>query len=101
VPTRRLGDPRVRAGVCAGQPDLRHDVVFFAHEPFYDGGQVGEGNEEHTDTFGRTSGSLRLGEDDPVVVHNVAGYEFIDEPDPLVVDDLLEEPFGHPLVLLY
>jgi len=90
VPPRGLGDPRVRPRVGSSHPDLCHDVVFFAHEPFYGCGQVREGKEEHADTFGHTSRSSRLGEYDLVVVYDIAGHEFVDELDLLVVEDLFE-----------
>jgi hypothetical protein len=70
-------------------------------QPYYGGVQVREGNEEHADAFGHTSGSFWLGEDDLVVVYDVAGDEFVDKLYLLVVEDLFEEPFGHDLVLLY
>ena len=40
-------------------------------------------------------------EDNLVVVYDVAGDEFVDKLDLLVVEDLFEELFGHGLVLLY
>jgi hypothetical protein len=35
------------------------------------------------------------------MVYNVAGHEFVEEFDFLVVEDLFEEPFDHDLVVLY
>lgn len=42
-----------------------------------------------------------LGEYDPVVDRDVAGYELVDELYLLVIEDPFEESFGHNLVLLY
>jgi hypothetical protein len=81
VPLRGLRDPRVRPRVRAGHLDLRHQVVFLAHQPFYGGEQVREGDEEHANAFGQASGSFWLGEDDPVVVYDVVGCEFLEELD--------------------
>ncbi len=90
VPLRGLWHPRVRPCVGAGHPHLRYHVVFFAHEPFYGSGQLWEGDEEHADALGHTPGSFRLGEYDLVVVHDVVGYELVDDLDLLVVEDLFE-----------